>query len=162
MIFAPASLAILLFIVAADQYLKYLVVNTLRVGDLIPVIPGCFSITLTYNYGVAFGMFSGFDPFTRSILLSITTLFALALILYFLANDYKDDSVARFALSMILGGAIGNIIDRVSAGKVTDFILWYYGKYDWPAFNIADSAICVGVMILLLRKPAVEERQPNK
>lgn len=141
-------------VVLADQYTKYIIVQSLSLGEIIPVIDGIFNLTLTYNRGAAFGMLADLPDSTRVVLLSSITLLAVVVVLYFLVMDYYHDIVAQFALGAILGGAAGNVIDRARLGQVVDFLDFYYGSYHWPAFNIADSAICVGVAVLLFRKTA--------
>ena len=140
-------------LVLIDQISKLQIVAKLNPGERIAVIPGLFDLTLTYNPGAAFGILAGLPATTRHIVLGVTTVLALALVFYFMLRDYRNDSVAKFALVMILAGAAGNIIDRVRLGVVIDFLDFYVGSWHWPAFNVADSAICVGVAILLLRTP---------
>ena len=137
--------------VLLDQYTKHLVIEQLSQYESIEVIPGFFNIILTFNKGAAFGFLAGVPDQLRYALLALTTVVALGVVLYFIMKDYKEDPWALMALAMILGGAFGNIIDRVCFGQVTDFLDVYYGSYHWPAFNVADSAICIGVGLLLLR-----------
>jgi len=146
-------IGIFLLVVIIDQGSKFLVHNSLAPGDSIPIIPNFFNLVLTYNPGAAFGILANLPDTTRYIALAITTIIALAAVLYFFVRDYKDDLTAKMALSLIVGGAVGNIIDRVSLGMVIDFLDFYYKDYHWPAFNAADSAICLGVIILFFRKP---------
>ena len=141
-------------VIGLDQYSKFLVVQLLSEEEVVSVIPKFFNVTLVYNPGVAFGMMAELPDHIRQFALAGTTLLAFAAIVYFLLKDYYHDLVAQSALAMIIGGAVGNIIDRVRLGRVIDFLDVYYQTYHWPAFNIADSAICVGVAILLIRKPA--------
>ncbi len=138
-------------VVALDQISKYMVLVALKDGESVPILAGFFNLVLVYNKGAAFGLFSGVADGLRQMLLGLTTLVALGLVLYFLLKDYFSDQVARIALGLIFGGALGNIVDRVRIGKVVDFLDFYLGQYHWPAFNVADSAICIGVLILLLR-----------
>ena len=142
---------------ALDQYTKYEVLRGIRHGDEFAIIPGFFNLVLTYNYGAAFGLFATFDQPIRGILLGLTTALALAVVSYFLIREYYADRIGQLALGMILGGAIGNIIDRLRLGKVVDFLDVYLGQHHWPAFNIADSAICIGVVLLLCRRGVLKE-----
>ena len=146
-------LLVVSLVVIIDQATKQLALKLFDPLDPIVVIPKCFNLTLAFNKGAAFGMFGDLPDGTRQLVLAGAAVLAFIAIIYFLVRDYKYDPFGQAALSMILGGAIGNIIDRVVYGKVVDFIDWYYGSYHWPAFNIADSAICVGVAILILKKP---------
>ena len=137
-------------VAALDQFTKELAVSSLSAGERITVLPGFFDITLTFNKGVAFGLFSNIsDDFLRIIVLSFTTLIALGAVGYFYVFEFAGTLSGELALAMILGGAVGNIIDRVQLGHVIDFFLAYYQDYSWPVFNVADSAISLGVVILL-------------
>ena len=136
---------------AIDQFSKELAISYLSVGERINIIPGCFDITLTFNKGVAFGLFSNItSDFVRLAVLSLTTIIALSAVVYFFVFEFAGTLSGELALAMILGGAVGNIIDRVQLGHVIDFFLAYYRQYSWPVFNVADSAISVGVLVLLL------------
>lgn len=139
-------------VIVLDQVSKDMVLENLSRGEIVPVIDGLFNLTLTYNPGIAFGLFADMDPRVRGILLSITIGLALCVVCFLLFREYRDDSLAHLALGLIIGGAIGNIIDRVRFGSVVDFLDFYIGSYHWPAFNVADSAICVAVAFLLLRQ----------
>lgn len=144
---------IVVAVMALDQLSKALVLINIRNGESIPVIPGLFDLTLTYNRGAAFGFLAGVEDGLRHVLLALTTCLALGAVLYFLIKDYSKDPLAQGALAMIVGGAFGNIIDRFRLGAVVDFLDVFYGTYHWPAFNLADSFICVGVAVLLFRRP---------
>lgn len=136
--------------IVLDQLTKYLVLNKLTQQEQITVIPNFFNIVLTYNYGVAFGMFSTLSPLLRTSLISLVSVLAFAFLFYYYSKAYRNHFWGSFAISLIIGGAIGNIIDRFCHGAVVDFIDWYYGTWHWPAFNIADSCICIGVFLLIL------------
>ena len=137
-------------IVALDQLSKLLILTHLYPGELSPVIPGFFNLTLTFNYGAAFGLWSWLPDGVRQITLAGTICLALVVVFFFLFQPAYRNRPARAALAGILGGAIGNVIDRANHGAVVDFLDVYIGKNHWPAFNLADSAICLGVAILLL------------
>lgn len=143
--------------IVADQATKLLVLSSFRPGEIMPIIDGLFNLTLTFNYGAAFGLWSWLTPGTREIVLGLTILGAMGLVGFFLTRPYYQTLSAQLALSAILGGAIGNVIDRIRLGAVVDFLDFYVGTSHWPAFNVADSAICVGVAVLLLwvKSPAV-------
>jgi len=153
------DLGLPLFVLILDQLSKYIVVSKLETFDVISVIPGFFNIILTYNKGVAFGMFTNFDPSLRPWVIGLTVCLALAVVFHLLRQKEFQGIFARSALLLVLGGAIGNIIDRVRLGAVVDFLDFYLGSYHWPAFNVADSAICVGVgfIILLQFRPSREK-----
>lgn len=144
--------------VCADQISKFAIRTQLSEGDVVPVLSGVFNLALHFNPGVAFGLFADLPARTRAILLGISTLFALGLVGYFLRAYYRESGLARTALGLILGGAIGNLIDRVQFGRVVDFLDFYYGSWHWPTFNVADSAICVGVTLLIFVKPIAQDQ----
>jgi signal peptidase II len=108
-----------------------------------------FNLTLSFNRGAAFGLWSGLESGWREIVLASTILLALGVVGFLLTRPYYQSKVTQIALAAILGGAIGNVIDRFIYGAVVDFLDFYLGSYHWPAFNIADSAICIGVGLLL-------------
>ncbi len=113
----------------------------------IPVIPGCFNLTYITNPGAVFGLFAGLETSLRETIFLTTSIIAIAIIITCL---YKYRSVlSRAAFTLILAGALGNLVDRLRQGAVIDFIDLYVGQYHWPAFNIADSAITIGVTLLI-------------
>ncbi len=140
-----------LAVLVSDQWTKHLAVSGLSLGEPVPIIDGLFNLTLVYNPGAAFGMFGDLSDTTRRILLSVVSCLALIVVVRFMFKEAKYDQVSQFALIGILGGALGNVIDRYRFDSVVDFLDFYWGRYHWPAFNIADSAISVGVVILMLR-----------
>ncbi|MEE8184998.1 MAG: signal peptidase II [Thermodesulfobacteriota bacterium] len=141
-------------VVLLDQITKAIISHRLNLNQTIGVIAGFFNIVYIKNPGAAFGLFRGWGSM-RDIFLVIVTLLALIIIIYIYRKT--TERLLRFSLSLIAGGAIGNLIDRVRFGEVVDFLDFYIGKYHWPAFNIADSAITVGVFIavveLYFKKP---------
>jgi len=161
----PAQLSMVvmlaLLVLALDQGTKAAIQSFLLPGDQRPVIPGLFSLTLTFNPGVAFGLFAGLPDAVRLAVLSVTTLLAVVAVLAFLFGEYGQTAAGRFGLGLILGGAVGNIVDRVRLGHVVDFLLVYYQEWHWPAFNVADSAICIGVGVLLFFGGASRRVDPS-
>ncbi len=129
-------------VVLFDQISKYLVLRTLSPQEPVPVIPHVLDLTLIKNPGVAFGLFGDFAPFLFAVIT------CSLIMLFFIANrSHHEASIwNRWALSLILGGAIGNWIDRLRFGAVIDFIDFRI----WPVFNVADSAITVGVCLFAL------------
>ncbi len=140
-----------------DQLTKNLVVDRIAEGEIIPVMP-LFNLTLTYNKGIAFGILANLPESSRLLVINLATIVALITVLFFLRRHFIGDKIAYFAMALIVGGAIGNVIDRAVLGQVVDFIDVYYGQYHWPAFNVADSAVCVGVFLLLFR-PSSEKSE---
>jgi signal peptidase II len=129
--------------------------------DSMNVVSGCFKLHYSENTGVAFGI--GQDLPGGKYLLTLIALFALLIVGYYLVKSGPRQTRLHLALGLVGGGAVGNLIDRIAFGRVTDFIVWYVGTHEWPAFNIADAALVVGValmaldMILDRRKPATDE-----
>jgi signal peptidase II len=136
-------------IIVLDQITKWYAVQNLGYGERVPVIAGFFDWTMAHNTGVAFSMFADGEVWTRwglsgfALLVSIG--FAIAL-----ARLSKHERYSALAFALVIGGAVGNIVDRVRLGYVVDFILWYWRDWHWPAFNIADSAIVCGAAVLIL------------
>jgi signal peptidase II len=150
-IFIPALIVVA--VAGLDQISKNLIVRTLAEGENIPIIEGLFNLTLNYNRGAAFGFLANIENSTiRVSLLWGATILALCAVAFMFIFEYRGNSKGQIALSLILGGALGNIIDRFSLGEVIDFLDVYYRNHHWPAFNLADSAICIGVSLLLLPK----------
>lgn len=140
-----------LIIFILDQLTKYLATTDLILGQSVVIIPHLFNLTLVHNPGAAFGMFSNMPDFWRRLTLWGVSFVALLVVLRYMYNEAKDDLVARYALSGILAGAFGNILDRYRQDYVIDFLDFYWNKYHWPAFNVADSMISMGVIVLVLR-----------
>ena len=151
-------LLVTIITVGLDQITKLLVLRVFQLGELRPVIDNFFNLTLTFNRGAAFGLWTGLAPGLRELVLTITIVLALCVVAFLLTRSYYQMITAQVALAAILGGAIGNVIDRLRYGAVVDFLDFYIGATHWPAFNIADSAICIGVGLLLLqpRPPELE------
>lgn len=138
-------------ILILDQLTKYAVSSRLALGHSIPVVDGLFNITLVYNPGAAFGMFSTLADNWRRLMLGGVSCIALVVVLRFMLHEAKHDPVSQFALTAILAGALGNLVDRYRFDAVIDFLDFYWNSYHWPAFNVADSAISLGVVALIWR-----------
>ena len=137
-------------LVAADQYTKGLIESSLPLGGGFNVIPGFFDIVHIRNTGAAFGLLSGVDSEWVSRGFMLFTVVALGALAAMYRSLPAGERLSRTALVMIGSGAIGNFIDRVERGGVTDYLLFYIGEYRWPAFNVADSLITVGVIALVV------------
>ena len=135
-------------IVCLDQLTKQLADNMLTYGEPLAILPN-FNFTLLYNKGAAFSFLNSAGGWQRWFF-TIVALVVSAVIVFWLKAAGEEQRWTPAGLVLILGGAIGNVIDRVVFGHVIDFIQVYYGTFYWPAFNVADSAICVGAAILLL------------
>jgi signal peptidase II len=136
-------------VVVADQWTKHWVAQAHWAwpDDTRPVVPGFFSLSYTENTGGAFSIFED-ARFGTLALAFVSLAAAAAIIVYTLRARPPLPSVLGTALGLALGGAVGNMIDRVRLHHVVDFLLLYVGTHEWPVFNIADSAICVGVALL--------------
>ncbi|SEN16976.1 signal peptidase II [Lihuaxuella thermophila] len=133
------------FILILDQSTKWLIVKNMSLYESIPVIDGFFHITSHRNPGAAFGILKH-----QQWLFITVTIFVIAIILYYLWQLKNERPWMSFSFALILGGAIGNLIDRIQTGEVVDFLDFRFGDYHFPIFNVADSAIVVGVCILVL------------
>lgn len=137
-------------ILVLDQLTKFWIVSRFVLGETLEVIPGIFNLTLAHNKGAAFGIFAGLGDGIREIVLLSTTVVAFVVIGLFMRTQAGSSKWAKIGFMLIISGAVGNIIDRVRLGYVIDFLDFFFGTYHWPAFNVADSAICIGVAILVL------------
>ena len=134
-----------------DQWTKVMARDVLRPrGPFNPkvIVEGYFDLRYAENPGVAFSMFQ--DLPGGRILLTLLAVVALVVVIGYLRKTPVEATRVHVALGLVGGGAIGNLVDRVMYGKVTDFIVWKKGIHEWPAFNIADAALCVGVGLILL------------
>ena len=136
-------------IVLLDQVTKEIVLQSIPLHTTIPVVDGFFNLTHIHNPGGAFGLMANFSPIMRSIIFLFISSLAVGLIFYFYKKTPAHYAWLAAAFAMIFGGAIGNLIDRVRFGIVVDFLDFYLGNLHWPAFNVADSAISVGIGIFL-------------
>jgi signal peptidase II len=143
-------LLVTLAVLALDQWTKWLVESHLPEQSSHEVIPGLLHISHVRNTGVAFGMFANGGRDGSPWLLSLFGLVALGLIGFLFLRTPDKDRGLLFALAMVMGGAVGNLFDRIASGAVTDFIAVYIGSYRWPDFNVADSAISVGLVFILI------------
>ena len=140
---------IALLVIALDRATKWTIAYRLSMHDSIPVIPGFFSIIRTENRGAAFGLFADSPSEWKAGLLIVFSLVALLIVSALLWKNSHSLTTTGVGLSLILGGAIGNLWDRVISGHVVDFLLFYIGQHQWPAFNVADSSIVVGAGLLV-------------
>lgn len=128
-------------IVALDQFTKFLVQSRMNFGSSIVVIKGLLDISYVTNDGAAFGLFRGWNP----IFIMVTFIAIVFIFVYY--RQFKDDLWMRIALGFLLGGAVGNLIDRIRINQVIDFINFRW----WPSFNVADISVCIGAGMLLIR-----------
>ncbi|HSO19764.1 MAG TPA: signal peptidase II [Desulfosarcina sp.] len=136
-------------VVVLDQVTKWLVLAKLPLYHAVAVIPGFFNLTHIRNPGGAFGFMAGGSQGLRNLLFIGVSMAAMGLIAYFYRNTPRSHPWLAASLAMIFGGAVGNLIDRLRFGEVVDFLDVYIGTAHWPAFNVADSAITVGITIFI-------------
>ena len=135
---------------ALDRATKWLIETHVSVQDTHSVIPGFFDIVHSTNRGVAFSLFHDSTSPWRTTLLIAVALVALVVVCALILRSSGSDRLTLYGLGLILGGALGNVFDRIVWGGVTDFLDFYVGSLHWPAFNVADSAVVVGSGLLLL------------
>ena len=136
-------------VVALDRLTKWVVATRLSLHDGITVIPNFFRIVHVENPGAAFGLFANSSSQWRMVILIFFSLLALIVVGWMLWKNSHALTVTGTALSLVLGGALGNLWDRALVGHVTDFLEFHVGSYYWPSFNVADSAIVVGAILLV-------------
>jgi signal peptidase II len=152
---------LMLLVVVVDQASKATVVRNIGLHDYVPLIDGLLSLSHVRNHGAAFGLLSDWNIPYQSLLLSTLSLLALGAIAAYFVRLPRSAWLPRLSLSLVLGGAVGNVIDRLRLGYVVDFVHVYWRDYQWPDFNVADSAITVGVALLvmdILSSPETETR----
>jgi signal peptidase II len=143
-----AFFLIALAVLAVDQWSKWLVEVHLPHLSSVRIIPGLLNFTHVRNTGVAFGLFASRGGAVHALALSLVGALALAVVLIYFWRTPADDRLLLTALALVLGGAVGNLTDRVAGGAVTDFIDVYVGTYHWHTFNVADSAITIGLVLM--------------
>ena len=139
-----------LAVVLGDQLSKGWILETFDLHETEVVIPGLFNLTFIMNSGAAFGLFAGDLTFGRQFFFIAVAMTALVVLFFAYRHLKSQGRIYVIAIGLISGGAIGNLIDRMRFGAVIDFFDFYINQYHWPAFNIADSAICIGVGLFLL------------
>ena len=142
------GLNIALLVVLLDQLSKYYMLHEVLHNTMILYVTPFFNLVRAWNTGVSFSMFNNYGNVGAWALSGLAMVIVLFL-LYWLKNE--KNKFAKYALGMIIGGAIGNVIDRIRLGAVFDFLDFYIGESHWPAFNVADSFICVGATILIIQ-----------
>ncbi|QQR79791.1 MAG: signal peptidase II [Deltaproteobacteria bacterium] len=160
----PLILGLASIVFALDQWSKHWIVENVPRDIFMSVIPGLFDIIHTRNKGAAFGFMAEMPENIRMPFFFVSSIVALVGMLYYFSREYPENNCVHISLGLILGGALGNIYDRITLGEVVDFLSFHYydrwadftllGHYfyfrlEWPAFNIADSAICLAITLLL-------------
>jgi len=137
-------------IILLDQATKRVIVGTLQLGQGLPIVPGFFDLVFVLNPGAAFSFLATLPDSVRNPFFITISVTAVILILVYRTRHLQQHELASLSLALVLGGAIGNLIDRLRYGMVVDFLLVHVYEYHWPAFNVADSAISVGVTLMVL------------
>ncbi len=143
-------LLIVIVIVLLDRWSKRLVARRISLYTHIQIIPGFFRLTHTENTGAAFSLFADSPAPWKTALLIGFSVVALVVVSVLLWKNHPAHMVSGIGLSLIMGGALGNLWDRLTSGRVVDFLLFYVRRYQWPVFNLADSAIVVGAGLLIM------------
>lgn len=134
---------------ALDRITKWAVAQNIGLHDNISIIPGFFRLTHVQNRGAAFGLFSESSSEYKVAVLVLFSIVALVVVSTLLWKNSHRLTTTGVGLALILGGALGNLWDRIVTGHVVDFLLFYIGSYQWPAFNVADTAIVLGAVLLV-------------
>ncbi len=137
-------------VIVLDRWTKHLIASHIALYAHIQIIPGFFRLTHTENTGAAFSLFADSPWHWKTALLIAFSLVAMVIVSILLWKQTRPFTMTSVALSLILGGAVGNLWDRLASGRVIDFLLFYVKQYQWPVFNLADSAIVVGASLLVL------------
>ncbi len=137
-----------IIILILDQATKLYIDANFRLHESVPVIRGLFNLTYVRNKGAAFGIFA--DSSIRIPFFITVSIVAMLGILWYINRIRQDQKLAAFALSLVFSGALGNLVDRIRLGEVIDFLDVFWKRYHWPAFNVADSAITIGVALLFI------------
>ena len=133
-----------------DRWTKALIQSRFELNESANLVDGFFNITYVRNTGVAFGIFSSISSPAKSALLSVFTAIAAIVVVVYSVRSPVRNRLLQAALGLILGGALGNLYDRLAYGYVVDFLEFYVRSYHWPSFNVADSAISTGVVLLAI------------
>jgi signal peptidase II len=161
-------LAIAVMVMSFDQFTKYWVSVKLREGDEIDIIRGFFKFSYTENPGIAFGMLNNGNVKWLLVTISVT---AIMVVIYYMRRTPISNTLLLWSLALLAAGICGNLIDRFRLGRVIDFLLLYYKDYQWPVFNVADTAITIGAALMAIelfmspqaeRPPVIDPIESNE
>ena len=155
-------LVVFLVVIALDQSTKLMIQQTLPLHNKVEIIPGFFNLIHVRNTGGAFGIFGGEKGPMGSVLFVAASLVAVGILVILFMRVKEHEKMLKFSFALLLSGAIGNLIDRVSYGEVVDFLDFHVSSYHWPAFNVADSAISFGIGLMALELLIKEHKKPSK
>ena len=150
-------------VIVLDIWTKALVLARIDLHETIPIIPNFFQLVHVRNTGAAFGIGANADSRIIPLLLNAGAIAVFCVVVVYALRSALSDRLLQTGLHLILGGAIGNLLDRFRFGYVVDFLDVYVGNHHWPAFNVADSAICIGIALLFFdmrKKPETEAEEP--
>ena len=147
---------IALLALATDQIFKLMAESLLEVNHSVSIIKNFFSLTIVHNYGVSWGMLNG-----KRFLIIIGTIIVMITV-YYLMKDYRNNIKNNIAFGLLIGGMLGNFLDRLVLGYVRDFLDFYIFKYNYPVFNIADICIVIGIILLIIATIKGEDKSDNK
>lgn len=145
----PRFLVLSACVLALDQWTKLWIEASLATHERLPVLPGFFDLVHVRNTGIAFGMFPAGGELGGTLLLTALGFAALIVVSLYFRSASEDEPLLLLSLALVLGGAVGNLVDRILLGAVTDFLDVYVGAHHWPAFNVADSGVTVGIVLML-------------
>jgi signal peptidase II len=146
-----AHFLLALIVVLVDRWAKHLAATRIALYAHIQIIPGFFRLTHTENTGAAFSLFADSPAHWRNAALVAFSVVAMVIVALLLWKQTRALTTTGIALSLILGGAAGNLWDRLTSGRVVDFLLFYIKQYQWPVFNLADSSIVIGASLLVIK-----------
>jgi len=132
-----------------DQVTKTMIQHAMQLRESISVVDGLFSLTYIRNTGAAFGLFAGRADGLRMAFFGTVSVVAIVFLWTLFARTPREAWLGRLAIALVMGGAMGNLVDRIRFGEVVDFLDFYIGRYHWPAFNVADSCISIGVALMV-------------
>jgi len=155
-------LIVFLVVIALDQSTKLMIQQTLPLHKKVEIIPGFFNLIHVRNTGGAFGIFGGEKGPVGSVLFVVASLIAVGILVILFLRVKEHEKTLAFSLTLLLSGAIGNLLDRLSYGEVIDFLDFYISPYHWPAFNVADSAISIGIGLMALELLIKEHKKPSR
>lgn len=155
------EIGVALVVVGLDQLTKAVVRANLPLHESIEVIPGLLNLTRVHNSGAAFGMLNAADVPFKAVVLTLVALLALAGVAWYTSTVPAEERLTRIGVASIAGGAIGNLIDRATAGYVLDFVDAYWQGWHFWAFNVADAAITIGVGLMILDMLKLGRRAPD-
>ena len=148
-------------VIALDQITKAAITSRFLLHESYAVIDGFFNLVYVMNPGAAFGFLAGASAAFRYIFFTGITAVAILLIIYYLVKNQHGSTVTVVSLTLIFSGAVGNLIDRIRFGAVVDFLDFYLGTFHWPAFNVADSAITVGAILMIWEMVGAKKQHPS-